>query len=306
MAITKKVAEVFSPMLASNYESVKPGKMRFPKMASPKLDGIRCVIQNGIAVSRNLKPIRNKFILNILSSKKLEGLDGELIVGSATADDAFRVSTSGVMSEDGEPDFRFHVFDRFDTKNKFQDRLDKAGEVIDKFGLEFLTLVPHYHVADDEDIVDFEKRFLDRGFEGAMLRCPDGLYKQGRATATEQTLLKVKRFQDAEGIVIGYEEEKTNTHLEKVQDINGEWKRPTGKGTGKGKGTLGKVMVRDLKTGAEFGVGSGFKRDEREFLWNNPKSLIGRIVKYKYFAVGVKEAPRFPTFIGFRDPSDMT
>ena len=306
MAITKKVAEVFSPMLASNYESVKPGKMRYPKLASPKLDGIRCVIQNGIAVSRNMKPIRNKFIADILSSKKLEGLDGELIVGSATADDAFRVSTSGVMSEDGEPDFRFHVFDRFHEKHKFQDRLDKAGEVIDKFGLEFLTLVPHYYVSDEEDLNDFEKQFLDVGYEGAMLRCPEGLYKQGRASATEQTLLKVKRFADAEAVVIGYAEETTKTHLDKVQDINGEWKRPSGKDNAKGKGTLGKLLVRDLKTGAEFGVGSGFKKEERELLWKKPKALIGRIVKYKYFAVGVKEAPRFPTFIGFRDPSDMS
>lgn len=306
MAITKKVKEVFSPMLASNYESVKEGKMRYPKLGSPKLDGIRAVVQNGVIVSRNLKPIKNDFIRNLLSSNKLEGLDGELIVGSPTAEDAFRASTSGVMSVDGEPEFKFCVFDKYHPTARFEDRLEMAGEVIDKFGLEYLSLVPHYHISSQDDLDDFEKQFLDVGYEGMMLRCPDGLYKQGRASSTEQTLLKVKRFSDSEAEVIGYAEETTNTHLDKVQDINGEWKRPTGKGVGIGKGTLGKLMVRDLKTGAEFGVGSGFKKEERELLWKNPDALLGKIVKYKYFSVGVKEAPRFPTFIGFRDPADIS
>ena len=305
MTIRKKVSEVFSPMLATNYEKVKEGKLRFPKMGSPKLDGIRAVVQNGIICSRNLKPIKNHFIRNILSSPVLEGLDGELIVGSPTSDDAFRNSTSGVMSEDGEPDFKFCVFDKYHSKHKFVDRLDMAGETIDRFGLEYLSLVPHYHIADEEDIDKFENQFLNVGYEGMMLRCPDGLYKQGRASATEQTLLKVKRFQDAEGIVVGYEEEKTNTHLDKVADLNGELNRPTTKGSYIGKGSLGKLIVQDCTTGVEFGVGSGFKKEERELLWKNPDALIGRMVKYKYFQVGVKDAPRFPTFVGFRDASDL-
>jgi DNA ligase-1 len=306
MAKVKKIEEVFSPMLASNYESVKEGAMRYPKMGSPKLDGIRALVQNGIIVSRNMKPIKNNFIREILSSKKLEGLDGELIVGSPTAEDAFRVSSSGVMTVDGEPNFRFHVFDKYHPKHKFVDRLDMAGETIDKFGLEYLTLVPHYHISDVEELDEFEKQFLDRGYEGMMLRCPDGLYKQGRASASEQTLLKVKRFSDAEAIVVGYEEEKTNTHLEKVADINGELNRPTGKGSYIGKGTLGKLIVQDCTTGVEFGLGSGFNKEDRESLWVNPDALIGRMVKYKFFKVGVKEAPRFPTFLGFRDPADVS
>jgi DNA ligase-1 len=304
MAITKKVQEVFSPMLAVNYEKVK--SLRYPKMGSPKLDGIRAVVQNGTIVSRNLKPIKNDFIRELLSSPVLEGLDGELIVGDPTAEDVFRTSTSGVMTKEGEPDFKFCVFDKYHPTARFEDRLDMAGEALDKFGLQYLSLVPHYHIRDEGDIDEYESSFLEAGYEGMMLRCPDGLYKQGRATPTEQTLLKVKRFLDEDAEVIGYVEEKTNAHLDKVQDINGEWARPTGKGTTIGKGTLGKLIVRDLKTGIEFGVGSGFKKQDRIDLWKNPDELIGKIIKYKYFPVGIKEAPRFPTFIYFRDRSDMS
>lgn len=304
MAITKKVQEVFSPMLAVNYEKVK--SLRYPKMGSPKLDGIRAVVQNGTIVSRNLKPIKNDFIRDLLSNPVLEGLDGELIVGDPTAEDVFRTSTSGVMTKEGEPDFKFCVFDKYHPTARFEDRLDMAGEALDKFGLQYLSLVPHYHIRDEGDIDEYESSFLEAGYEGMMLRCPDGLYKQGRATPTEQTLLKVKRFSDAEAIVVGYVEEQTNKHLEKVQDINGEWARPTGKGTTIGKGSLGKLLVRDPKTGVEFGVGSGFTKEERELLWKNPESLIGKIAKYKFFQVGVKDAPRFPVFIGFRDAADMS
>ena len=302
----KKVSEVFSPMLATNYEKVKEGKLRFPKMGSPKLDGIRAVVQNGIICSRNLKPIKNHFIRNILSSPVLEGLDGELIVGNATADDVFRTSSSGVMSEEGEPDFMFCIFDKYHPNYKFVDRLDMASEVVDRFGKEYLCVVPHYHVADEEDLLSRETSFLDVGYEGMMLRCPDGVYKQGRASPTEQTLLKVKRFSDAEAVVVGYVEERTNTHLDKVEDINGEFSRPTTKDSFIGKDALGKLLVRDLKTGAEFGVGGGFTRDEREHLWKIRIALPGKIIKYKHFDIGVKTAPRFPTFIGFRDPADMS
>jgi DNA ligase-1 len=34
-------------------------------------------------------------------------------------------------------------------------------------------------------------------------------------------------------------------------------------------------------------------------------TLAGKIAKYKHFEVGVKEAPRFPVFLGFRNPLDM-
>lgn len=276
----------FSPMLASNYESVKEGRMRYPKMGSPKLDGIRALVQNGVIISRNMKPIRNKFIKEILSSKTLEGFDGELIVGNPTAKDAFRVSTSGVMSEDGEPDFRFHVFDKFHAKHKFVDRLDMAAEAIDKFGQEFLTLVPHYHIGSEYELNEYEQSFLEIGYEGMMLRCPDGLYKQGRATATEQTLLKVKRFSDAEATIIDY-----------VEEVTSKDRTP--------KGTLGKFICRTPE-GIEFGVGGGYTAEERKVFWKNRDAMIGKLLKYKHFTIGVKDAPRFPTFIGIRHENDLS
>ena len=73
-------------------------------------------------------------------------------------------------------------------------------------------------------------------------------------------------------------------------------------------GTLGSLTVSGLwPNGSSFEVriGSGFTTEQRDLLWKRRESLPGEVVKFKYFAGGVKEAPRFPIFLGFRDLEDM-
>lgn len=50
----------FKPLLA--YTVKDADKLDYPQMASPKLDGIRCVMQDDMPVSRTLKPIPNHYI----------------------------------------------------------------------------------------------------------------------------------------------------------------------------------------------------------------------------------------------------
>ena len=104
----------FKPLLSSTYKLQTT--LRFPYLASPKLDGIRCIVLDGVPVSRSLKIIPNKHIQQLLSLPALNGLDGELIIGSPTAEDAFRATTTVVMSHAKEvADFVYWVFD--DTTN---------------------------------------------------------------------------------------------------------------------------------------------------------------------------------------------
>jgi DNA ligase-1 len=67
--------------------------------------------------------------------------------------------------------------------------------------------------------------------------------------------------------------------------------------------TAGTLIVRN-RDGLEFGIGSGLDDKTREELWNNKEKYIGKLVKYKYFPQGVKELPRHPVFLGFRDEED--
>lgn len=87
-------------------------KVNFPIYVSTKFDGIRALVIDAVVYSRSLKPIRNKHVQKLFGKHKYNGFDGELIVGDIYAKDVFQKTTSGVMSEDGEPDVTYYVFDK--------------------------------------------------------------------------------------------------------------------------------------------------------------------------------------------------
>ena len=296
----------FAPMLA---EALPAGALpKFPCYVSPKLDGVRAVVFGGVVYSRKLKPIRNAHVQALLGNPLLEGYDGELIVGRPTSPTAFRDTTSGVMSADGEPSVIFHVFDHFDTSKGFEARYKgflckNSVRAAQRHQALPVQLVPQKLVRDAEELLAAEQDYLDQGYEGAMVRSVGGPYKCGRATVREGFLLKMKRFADAEAVVIGYEELQHNENA-KERDALGHAKRSTAKAGKVGGGVLGTLLVRDPKTGVEFGIGGGFTAEDRARLWAERDTLVDRLAKYKYFPMGSKEAPRFPTFIGFRDKDD--
>ena len=112
-------------------------------------------------------------------------------------------------------------------------------------------------------------------------------------------MLKVKRFEDSEAEILRIEEEMHNAN-EAQRDNLGRTKRSTAKEGKVGKGTMGALVVRDLKTGVEFNIGSGFTASDRQDEWKP-----GEIVKYRYFPVGIKTKPRHPVYIGRRSNIDL-
>ena len=80
------------------------------------------------------------------------------------------------------------------------------------------------YVSCEEDVLQYEKEFLEIGAEGVMLRSPTGPYKQGRSTLKEGYLLKVKQFTDAEARVIGFDEKMHNANEADVGEL-GQTKR---------------------------------------------------------------------------------
>lgn len=303
----------FKPMLAAKLEDVGP--LQYPVLVSPKIDGVRALIIDGVVMSRSLKPIPNRHVQKLFGRPELNGLDGELCVGPANAPNVMQVTMSGVMSPDGEPAVTFHIFDYVTGAFSFEERY---GEARARFIVELergalgLRMVTQ-HWVDDEDILgNYEAHYLERGFEGVMVRDPKGLYKQGRCGKKQPYLVKVKRYQDDEAEVIGVEELMHNDN-EAFEDELGRTKRSTAKAGKRGAGVLGALICR-TKEGVEFNIGTGFTAEQRQALYNNHnfpnppyiRPVVGRTVKYKHFAAsGVKDAPRFPVFLGFRDERDL-
>lgn len=301
------------PMLAGRTDG---SNLQYPLLASPKLDGVRAFVWGGVVYSRKLKPIPNQYIQATLGCPELEGFDGELICGDPTAPDAFRTTSSAVMSIAVEPDeVTFHVFDVLNLEPSVEYSLRLyhlskylKGAVGVRKSLAKLRVyvepLAHTTIMDAEQLEVYEAEALQAGYEGVMLRSPSGPYKQGRSTAREGYLLKLKRFEDSEAEVLGFEQQMHNENTAETNEL-GRTKRSSKKAGLVGAGVLGALKVRDCKTGVEFSVGSGFKADERASLWQQRKALVGKYIKYRFFPTGSKDKPRFPTYLGFRDPIDF-
>lgn len=304
---------MFKPMLADPPEESKHA-LRFPFLASPKLDGVRCILTPKGPVTRALKPIPNVWLRETLSDPDLIGLDGELIVGSPTAPDAMQRTTSGVMSHKGRPEVCFHVFDYINQweapeSTPFGMRTFDAECVARGYASPLVQYVPHERVESADALRGVSQRHLAQGYEGTMLRRLDGPYKFGRATAREQFLLKVKHWQDDEGEVLDAYERQHNENAQE-RDERGYAKRSSAQAGKVGADTLGGFIVR---LGAAWKsdtlkVATGWTDEQRAALWAqwllNPESLRGALLKYKYQLEGSKDAPRLPISLGFRDKRD--
>jgi DNA ligase-1 len=159
-------------------------------------------------------------------------------------------------------------------------------------------------IKNKDELLAYEATCLSEGYEGVMLRDPNGPYKFGRSTENEGYLLKLKRFQDSEAVILEIVE-KTNNENVKEKDAFGRSKRSSAMAGLVLAGTMGAFKVKDVKTGIEFGIGSGFTDEFRAEVWANQKKYIGKIVKYKSQEIGAKDAPRFPVFLSMRHPDDM-
>ena len=298
------------PLLACNAPA-NLNSLPYPLFASIKLDGIRCVIKDGVALSRTLKPIRNQYIQSLLGRPEFNGLDGELIVGDPAASDCMRKTNSGVMSFDEEPDFKYYVFDIWSRPGvQYKDALES---LYDKpFGTRLanhpnIEVLQQYTVKTSNEVEAIEQSVLDDGYEGIILRRPDGAYKFGRSTAKEGYLFKLKRYLQEEAVVIGFEPLRHNDN-DPTTNALGYTQRSSAKDGKIDLPLLGTLIVKGKfgeYNNVIFNIGTGFTLYEREMLWQNRAGLVGKIVTYKFFPTGSKDKPRHPVYISFRDEGDM-
>lgn len=297
----------FKPMLAGKAPAIED--LRYPVLVSPKLDGVRAIIRSGRVLSRNLLEIPCPTVQELFGDPRFNGFDGELIVGDPTAPDAFRVTSSFVMSHDPvdleTTPLVFHVFDDWSEEGPFDLRLTSLNKRIRK-SAKIFKVVPHDRVINEHGINVYEDLYVSGGYEGLMIRDPAGAYKFGRSTTKEGGLLKLKRFEDMEAEVVGFKELK---HNENEDRTGGLAQRRSSKQAGKRGGqVLGAFQVRGLTgpfRGIEFDVGTGLSHADRVAFWEAQGGLLGKILRCRYFPLGSKDKPRFPVFQGFRHKADM-
>lgn len=297
----------FKPMLAYTVEDASSLDYDDGLYASVKLDGIRAIVLDGIVYSRSMKPIRSKAVQELFGKPEYNGLDGEILYGPWNAENVFNLTTQTVMSTELKTEFdkrelRFAVFDYVLSDATYTKRLLIAAEIVVMHGKQMQTLV-QTRIKNLEKLFEFEQDVLTNGYEGIMVRSINGRYKQGRSTAKEGIIGKIKRFSDDEAFVVGFEEKMHNTNEARTNEL-GRTQRSQAKEGMIGTDTLGALLC--VCNGIQFTMGSGFDDAGRKEVWNNKEKYFGKLAKFKYFAVGMKDSYRFPIFLGWRDEDDIS
>ena len=298
-AVAPVAHDITKPMLAVKCD---PDELTFPVLATPKLDGIRCLKVGGQALTRSFLPIPNRFVREWIEANLPDGVDGELMVRGGT----FSETTSAINSTDGEPDFVFHVFDFVERSitTPYSERIKALAALPDS---DRVVKVLPVEVNDAAELTAFVECCMAEGYEGAMVRTPDSPYKCGRSTVRQGYLLKIKRFEDAEAVVLESYEAQSNHNAAEL-DAFGNTKRGMSKAGMVGRNELGGFIVKHLRTGVKFRLAYNHITGglDRSALWSSRDSIIGKVVKFSHQPSGAKEAPRFPIFLGFRENWDMS
>jgi DNA ligase-1 len=297
----------FKPMLAAKVDDTGLATLPYPMWGSAKLDGVRANIHRvdtkPIVMSRSMTPFPNKRLQLQFGREDFMGYDGELCVGNPTDKnlcDNTRAETSTIH---GNCTADFYVFDRWDLDMPYHQR---QSRIYPDANLR-VHYLPQVVLANADDVLAYEDEQVRAGYEGIILRRPDSPYKQNRSTLKEAYLLKVKRYCDAEAVVIGFEELMHNAN-EATESNTGHTKRATFQENLVPMDTLGALIVRGINgpfKDVTFNIGTGFTAAQRKALWLNREKALNKIVTYKYFPIGVKDKPRHPVFKCFRDPRDM-
>lgn len=273
-------------------------KLVFPLIASPKIDGIRCVIdpERG-AVTRKLLPIGNTYISEKLNSYALSFTDGEIVTYTNGKVDSFSTIQSKVMADDGECVFSFHVFDCFEAPtDSYNLRIERAGK---KIGNCPIAQIHTYQTVDNFDqLMALVDNWIDRdGWEGGMARRPSAPYKYGKSTVNDACLLKIKRFIDSEARIKGFNEKMHNAN-EATKDELGRTKRSSSKAGLIPMDTLGSIEC-EWDNGVKFSL-AGIDAEEGAKIWAIRQKLIDGLVNFKYQEIGPNGAPRFASYRGIR------
>ncbi len=312
------------PMLAEDFVE---SKLFPPWIAQPKVDGVRGMNMLGDFTGRSLKKHKNIFTTKMYSRSILIGMDGEVAAQLETHPDLCRITSSALSTIAGEPFTLWWLFDYVVTDTKklpYEQRLAALQKRVDEIYHIDPELWSHLRVMPSklchtiEELYAFEDWCLEQGYEGICIRNPSAPHKEGRSTVIEGGLLRIKRFIEAEAFVLGIVEGERNDNEAQTNEL-GRTFRSSHQENMVPNGMVGSLTckmladVKDPRTGTVLLVKdqiitvSPGKMDHatRKAIFENPSLIVQHIIKFKFFPKGLKDKPRFPTYVTIRSQEDM-
>jgi DNA ligase-1 len=158
---------------------------------------------------------------------------------------------------------RFMMFDLPNNNNSFSHRVADIKKIVGHVNSPDLQSIKQFRLNTLSELDKKLNQVINNKGEGLMLHLANAYYKVGR----HDHLLKLKKHQDAEAIIIAHHG-----------------------GKGKFRHMLGSIEVKTAE-GVIFKIGSGFSDKERK----NPP-VIGTIITYKYNGLTQSGIPRFARY----------
>ena len=237
---------------------------KLPKtvLVQPKLNGERCRVEWFHGEPILLSSYGNEFkyldhIKEELCKYPELQWDGELYVHGWSRERVHSaVSRKKIRNPDSEL-VQFHIFDIQEYNLMQLSRLTLVAQTVDIAQTKVLS-VPTLSIAR-ELWLDYCKFYIEQGYEGIIIRCPDAMYEIERSTS----ILKFKPTEHDIYEIIGYEQEVAIT--------------------GQAKESLGSFLVTSDE-GTVFSVGTGpsLTKELRAKYWAVRDTLVGKQLKVKH------------------------
>ncbi len=230
--------------------------------ASEKLDGIRALWTGEHFLTRK----GNRLSVPDWFTAKLPDrvLEGELWAGRGRFKEVQKV----VMKENPAPsdwhDIKFMLFDLPGSKLSQQAKYRELQEHVDTLQLKHVKVIEQLPVSSYDTLIQLLQETEDKQGEGVMLKKFDG--------SDSGKIIKIKKYMDSEGTVIGY--------------------KP---GKGKYQAMVGALIVK-IEGGRVLSIGSGLSDVQRA----NPPAL-GELVTFRYNGYTSSGLPRFARFVRVRE-----
>lgn len=278
------------PISEKNYP--KQGEIIF---LTQKLNGNNCGYVDGKLISRQGKQFNGlNHIINAIESLPFKDMffNGELIRkndDNLSDDENFQIGTGIINSDDEDKtSIKFVIYEMFPKEEFYQGKsklgyklrrekyLNPLEKEIQNSGIKDLEVVKLVYQGTDITKIETELKIADeKGWEGLMCN-KNTLWENKRNNG----ILKIKSFKHCDILCTRIEE-----------------------GDGKNQNSLGAIIC-DYK-GFELGVGSGFNDKQRKDIWENPDSIIGKVVQIKYKTETKNKdgglSVQFPTFVCIRE-----
>ena len=293
--VWKDLIPSFNVMLAESYFKQKENYINGREFViSTKLDGNRLVIikRNGVVEFYTRQGKLMDGLIEIEEEAKLLDdnmvYDGELISENPSnlpSDELFRITMTKARKKGIKTGLIFNCFDMLPVsdfergicKIPFIKRKTTLKSLLDSLKLQHIIEVPIlYQGTDESKILEWIKWARDNDLEGVMINLSNAPYECKRSKG----ILKGKVMQSCDLKIIDFEE-----------------------GEGNFKGTLGATLVEYKDNIVK--VGSGYSLEDRNYIWEHKKELIGRIMEVQYFEESTNQKDnklslRFPVFLRIR------